>query len=371
MVIIGAAAPAGFRSWGLIPESRAGEAPSGGLLVRSCRTGMRTCVRARRSHHPARRPGRVLRVGRAARRPAAARPAGDRRRWGRARGQLRGEGLRGAHGHERAAGQGAVPGRDRGRAADVGLRRGEQGRLRGVPADHAAGRGPVHRRGVPRGRRAAADRRGRRWTSRSRLRRTVAERVGLPITVGVARTKFLAKVASGVAKPDGLLLVAAGAGAGVPAPAADRAAVGCRARRPRTSCTPWTCGRSGRWPSCPRRRWCRSSAGPAGRHLHALAHNLDPRAVDVHRRRRSIGSQRALGRRERTAVRAGRHPGRDHRPARPPAARRAPGVPDRGAAAALRRLHPGHPLAHPGRGHRAHRDHPGHRPRAAGGRRGR
>ena len=40
-----------------------------------------------------------------------------------------------------------------------------------------------------------------------RLRREVPERVGLPITVGVARTKFLAKVASGVAKPDGLLLV--------------------------------------------------------------------------------------------------------------------------------------------------------------------
>ena len=40
-----------------------------------------------------------------------------------------------------------------------------------------------------------------------RLRRDVLERVGLPITVGVARTKFLAKVASGVAKPDGLLVV--------------------------------------------------------------------------------------------------------------------------------------------------------------------
>src|SRR5687767_11713207 len=40
-----------------------------------------------------------------------------------------------------------------------------------------------------------------------RLRRNVRERVGLPITVGVARTKFLAKVASGVAKPDGLLVV--------------------------------------------------------------------------------------------------------------------------------------------------------------------
>jgi DNA polymerase-4 len=41
----------------------------------------------------------------------------------------------------------------------------------------------------------------------TRLRRDVRERVGLPITVGVARTKFLAKVASGVAKPDGLLEV--------------------------------------------------------------------------------------------------------------------------------------------------------------------
>lgn len=40
-----------------------------------------------------------------------------------------------------------------------------------------------------------------------RLRADVRERVGLPITVGIARTKFLAKVASQEAKPDGLLLV--------------------------------------------------------------------------------------------------------------------------------------------------------------------
>src|SRR3954469_6257568 len=40
-----------------------------------------------------------------------------------------------------------------------------------------------------------------------RLGAAVRERVGLPVTVGVARTKFLAKVASGVAKPDGLLVV--------------------------------------------------------------------------------------------------------------------------------------------------------------------
>src|SRR5829696_116749 len=44
----------------------------------------------------------------------------------------------------------------------------------------------------------------------ARLRRDVRERVGLAVTVGVATTKFLAKVASGVAKPDGLLVVPPG-----------------------------------------------------------------------------------------------------------------------------------------------------------------
>src|SRR3954453_18795560 len=44
----------------------------------------------------------------------------------------------------------------------------------------------------------------------ARLRRDVRARVGIPITVGVASTKFLAKVASGVAKPDGLLVVPPG-----------------------------------------------------------------------------------------------------------------------------------------------------------------
>ncbi|HET8584467.1 MAG TPA: DNA polymerase IV, partial [Casimicrobiaceae bacterium] len=43
----------------------------------------------------------------------------------------------------------------------------------------------------------------------TRLRREVRKRVGIPVTVGIARTKFLAKVASAVAKPDGLLLVPA------------------------------------------------------------------------------------------------------------------------------------------------------------------
>ena len=45
------------------------------------------------------------------------------------------------------------------------------------------------------------------WDIAVQLRHEVLAQVGLPITVGIARTKFLAKVASGVAKPDGLLLV--------------------------------------------------------------------------------------------------------------------------------------------------------------------
>ena len=71
----------------------------------------------------------------------------------------------------------------------------------------------------------------------ARLRAEVRDEVGLPITVGLACTKFLAKVASGVAKPDGLLVIPRGQRARLPAPAAGRAAVGGRAGRRRPSCT--------------------------------------------------------------------------------------------------------------------------------------
>ena len=70
-----------------------------------------------------------------------------------------------------------------------------------------AGRGAVDRRGVPRRARAASGSRARRRRSPARCGARCSSEVGLPITVGVARTKFLAKVASGVAKPDGLLVV--------------------------------------------------------------------------------------------------------------------------------------------------------------------
>lgn len=128
-----------------------------------------------------------------------------------------------------------------------------------------------------------------------RLRRRILQEVGLPITVGVARTKFLAKVASGVAKPNGLMVVPPdgelaflhplpverlwGVGKVTAAKLRDRGITLVEevARLPESTLV-------------------HMLGQASGRHLHALAHNHDPRPVVVGRRRRSIGSQRALGR---------------------------------------------------------------------------
>jgi DNA polymerase-4 len=134
-----------------------------------------------------------------------------------------------------------------------------------------------------------------------RLRREVLEQVGLPITVGVARTKFLAKVASGVAKPDGLLLVPPDAELAFlhPLPVERLWGVGAVTAEKLHALDVRTVGEVAGLTEAA----LVSILGRAtGRHLHALAHNRDPRPVDVHRRRRSIGSQRALGRRQRSAL---------------------------------------------------------------------
>jgi DNA polymerase IV len=128
-----------------------------------------------------------------------------------------------------------------------------------------------------------------------RLRREVRERVGLPITVGVARTKFLAKIASGVAKPDGLLLVPPGRELAFLHPLEVERLWGVG---------PVTAGRLrargittvGEVAQLSEAALVTMLGRAAGRHLHALAHNRDPRPVQARRRRRSIGSQRALGR---------------------------------------------------------------------------
>jgi DNA polymerase-4 len=134
----------------------------------------------------------------------------------------------------------------------------------------------------------------------ARLRRRVRHEVSLPITVGVARTKFLAKVASGVAKPDGLLVVDPDHEIEFlhPLPVERLWGVGAVTARKlhdrgiRTVSQVAGIGEPA----------LVSMLGKAaGRHLYALALLRDPRPVETGRRRQSIGSQQALGRRRRRA----------------------------------------------------------------------
>jgi DNA polymerase IV len=128
-----------------------------------------------------------------------------------------------------------------------------------------------------------------------RLRRTARERLGLPLTVGIARTKHLAKIASAVAKPDGLLVV----------PPGDELAFLYPLRIERIwGIGPATAARlrrigivtAGELARVPELDLAALLGTAAARHLHALANNHDPRPVRRRPRRRSIGSQHALGR---------------------------------------------------------------------------
>jgi len=127
-----------------------------------------------------------------------------------------------------------------------------------------------------------------------RLREQVRERVGLPITVGVARTKFLAKVASGVGKPDGLLVVPPDRELAFlhPLPIERLWGVGPITGAKLRARGVETVGEVSRL----EQSTLVSILGRAsGRQLHALSHNRDPRVVHVGRRRGSIGSQHSIG----------------------------------------------------------------------------
>jgi DNA polymerase-4 len=132
-----------------------------------------------------------------------------------------------------------------------------------------------------------------------RLRRAVRERVGLPVTVGVARTKFLAKVASGVAKPDGLLVVPPERELtflhALPVERLWGVGVVTADKLHRIGITT-----VGQVANISESVLVSLLGRAAGRQLHALAHNRDRRRVQPGRRRGSIGSQCALGRRRRS-----------------------------------------------------------------------
>ena len=128
-----------------------------------------------------------------------------------------------------------------------------------------------------------------------RLRARVREEVGIPVTVGVARTKFLAKVASGVAKPDGLLVVPPSEELAFlhPLPVERLWGVGDKTAHKLHARGLLTVGQVA---ALAEGTLIAMLGRAAGRQLHALAHNRDPRRVRVGVRRGSIGGQRAIGR---------------------------------------------------------------------------
>jgi DNA polymerase-4 len=127
------------------------------------------------------------------------------------------------------------------------------------------------------------------------IRRRVRQELGLPISIGVARTKHLAKIASQVAKPDGLVVVDPATeleflhdlpvelmwGIG-PVSKARLAEIGVH-----------TIGQLARTPGWSIEKLLGTAASEK---LTALAWNRDPREIKTHRRAQSAGAQSALGR---------------------------------------------------------------------------
>lgn len=135
------------------------------------------------------------------------------------------------------------------------------------------------------------------------LRTRVRSEVGLPLTVGGGSTKFLAKVASAVGKPDGLLLVQPGRELQFlhPLPVEALWGVGPKTAERLHQRGLFTVAEVA---ALTLNQLTAMVGQAAGAHLHALANNHDPRQVVVGRRNRSIGSQRSFpnGRHSRTDV---------------------------------------------------------------------
>ena len=131
------------------------------------------------------------------------------------------------------------------------------------------------------------------------IRRRVRDEIGLPVSVGVARTKHLAKVASQVAKPDGLVAVDPGDERDFldPLPIGLIWGVGPTTERRLQQAGIFTIGQLAKAGS----PILGSLLGQAaGAKLAALSANVDERAVEAPARSKSMGAQAALGRRDAT-----------------------------------------------------------------------
>jgi DNA polymerase-4 len=126
-----------------------------------------------------------------------------------------------------------------------------------------------------------------------RLRRRARERVGLAVTVGIARTKVLAKMASRAGKPDGLLLIEPEREAEFlrPLPVEALWGVGFATAEKLRAHGISTIGELERRDEAELAMFL---GGHAARHLHSIANRRDPRRVRRGRPRRSIGTQSAF-----------------------------------------------------------------------------
>ena len=127
------------------------------------------------------------------------------------------------------------------------------------------------------------------------IRRRVLDEAGLCLSVGVASTKFLAKLASDLAKPDGVLVVEPGTEAAflAPLPVSRLWGVG-----PATMTKLERMGLRtiGDVAALDDQALVGSLGSSLGRHLHALACNDDPRPVVPERDAKSIGAEETFGR---------------------------------------------------------------------------
>ncbi|MGI9649030.1 MAG: DNA polymerase IV [Acidimicrobiia bacterium] len=131
------------------------------------------------------------------------------------------------------------------------------------------------------------------------IRDRVRSEVGLPISIGVARTKHLAKIASQVAKPDGLVVVEQQAELEFlhDLPVGLMWGVGPVTRARLAEVGVFTIGQLARTPGQSLEKLLGRAVGGK---LGALAWNRDPREIETHHRARSVGAQSALGKKPAT-----------------------------------------------------------------------
>ncbi len=177
----------------------------------------------------------------------------------------------------------------------------------------------------------------------SSIRRRVRHEIGLPVSVGVARTKHLAKIASQVAKPDGLVEVPPDSELEFlrPLPVELMWGVGPATRERLERIGIRTIGDLAAAPSPALQTLLGESAGHK---LGSLAANLDPREIETARRAASVGAQAALGRRDPSPLAAPLDARLSGRPRHLPVASGRSGRADDHGAGALRRPPIGNPV---------------------------